>query len=402
MPEFVYQAYQSPGQRIDGRLNAESERTAAELLLQQGLQPIEIRALGVRRPILSRLLPGRRLGGRERAQLTRQLADLVSSGMPMLSALDLLEGQCQQPRIHRSLMSLQKAVRAGKSLGEAMETLPKDFNKIQVSLVKAGEGAGLLATVLNQIADLEEGEDELRNKVRSALTYPAITAVVGLLTVLVILNFVIPRLSSIFDQTGQTLPLITRILLSLSTIAQWIWKYGLPILLAGLLAMRLASRSTGWIRFRDSQLLKLPKLGSLILTVQTARFARILGSLLRNGVAMVPALTVTTETLDSSVVRDDLRQAVNRVSQGERLGDALAKEKALSGVVTSMISVGETTGNLETILERISTNSGRDADRQVKVLVGLVEPVLILLMGVFVAFIVAAVIIPIFQVNLTI
>ncbi len=402
MPEFVYQAYQGPEERIDGRLIAESETSAAEILLSRGLQPIEIRVCRRRRSLLGNLLPGRKLTGSERAQITRQLADLVVSGMPILSALELLEQQSEQQTVHHVLIALQDEVRAGRSLGEAMETLPKQFSRVHTSLVKAGERAGLLEAVLTQIAELEEKESQLRTKVRTAMIYPAITAVVGFVTVLVILNFVIPRLSSIFDQMGESLPLMTRVLMSLSDFARLIWRYGLLAIIALSLVVRLVSRSGSWHRFRDRLILRTPKLGSLIKTIQTARFAGILGSLLRNGVSMVPALTVTADTLENDVIRRKLNLALIRVSQGDRLGDALAKEQALDKVVTSMISVGESTGNLDAILTRISTNNTSEADRQVKVLVGFVEPMLILLMGLFVAFIVAAVIIPIFQVNLTI
>jgi general secretion pathway protein F len=318
----------------------------------------------------------------------------------MLDALILLERQTESPRLSEALLVMQAAVRDGRSLSEAMGSLPKDFSKVHVSLVRAGEGTGLLSVVLGQVAALEEREQELKTRVRAALMYPTITAIVGLATILVILSFVVPRLSSIFEEMDQALPLITRVLLLLSSVAQWIWTYALVFILAGLLALGFLPKSRRWSLFKDRFLLRLPRLGHLIMTMQVARFAGILGALLRNGVAMVPALGVTAETLDSRVVRSKLRSAVRRVNQGERLGVALEKERVLPQVVTGMITVGESTGNLETTLGRISESSTREAERMVRTLVGLVEPSLIILMGLFVAFIVAAVIIPIFQVNL--
>lgn len=404
MPEYAYSAYQSPETRIDGRVTAESESAAAQSLLQRGLQPVEIRAVGTRvsplRDLLRTLSFRRHLGNRERARLARQLGDLAVSGMPMLDALILLERQTESPRLSEALLVMQAAVRDGRSLSEAMGSLPKDFSKVHVSLVRAGEGTGLLSVVLGQVAALEEREQELKTRVRAALMYPTITAIVGLATILVILSFVVPRLSSIFEEMDQALPLITRVLLLLSSVAQWIWTYALVFILAGLLALGFLPKSRRWSLFKDRFLLRLPRLGHLIMTMQVARFAGILGALLRNGVAMVPALGVTAETLDSRVVRSKLRSAVRRVNQGERLGVALEKERVLPQVVTGMITVGESTGNLETTLGRISESSTREAERMVRTLVGLVEPSLIILMGLFVAFIVAAVIIPIFQVNL--
>ncbi len=400
MPEYTYLAYQGPHQRVDGRINADSERLAAETLLQRGLQPVAIHLLKDRHSLFGRLARTRPLGPRERATLVRELGDLVASGMAVLSALDLLERQTPSPRSREVIHLLGRSVRGGKSLGEAMETCPRDFSAVHTSLVKAGERAGLLTMVLSQISDLDEREHDLRSRVQAALLYPAITAVVGLGTVLLILNFVIPRLSLIFDEMGQDLPLITRILLSLSDGAQWVWRHGLFFLLGIVLLVYLLPRIEGWMVFRDRILLRLPRLGRVVRALQITRFSGILGSLLRNGVPMVRALRVTANTLDNRSVQHDLERAVVRVSEGERLGEALEKERVLPRVVTGMISVGESTGNLEATLERISASGSRDADRMIKILVGLIEPALILLMGVFVAFIVAAVIIPIFQVNL--
>jgi len=401
MPSFIYSAYQGPENKVGGKIVAESESMAAEILLQRGLQPIDIRTPDVRRSLWSRLSFRRHLNCQDRADLARQLGDLVISGMPMLDALDLLEHQSQSPRQQVTLRALHGSVRDGSSLGEAMELLPKDFGQVQVSLIKAGEGAGLLTTVLAQSAELDEREHHLRSRVQTALMYPTITAVVGLLTVLVILNFVIPRLSSIFEEMGQALPAITRLLLALSDTARWIWGNGLLFLLVIFLCVKLVPRSQWWRDFNDRLLLRLPKVGNLILTMQIARFTSILSSLLKSGVAMVPALLVTANTLDNRAVQRRIRSAASRVSEGERLGNALEKEGALSSVVNSMIAVGETTGNLASTLERISASNSRKADRMVKITVGLIEPCLIIIMGVFVAFIVAAVILPIFQVNLT-
>ena len=401
MPRFSYSAYRGPGSLISGRLSAESESAAAAALLRDGLQPVEISAIGARGRRFG-LLPPRRLANRERALFARQLADLVGAGMPMLDALTLMEEQSDSPSLRRALFAMGGAVRDGHSLGDAMATLPKDFSQVHFSLVRAGEGSGILSLVLEQVATLEESELELKGRVRAALMYPAITGVVGLLTILVILNFVIPRLATIFDEMDRALPAITRLLLAVSDLAGRLWNPGLPILIVLFLAMRYLPSRRGGVPLRDRVLIRLPGVGRLLIGIQVARFTRVLGSLLRNGVPMLPALRVTGETLDNLAVRERITAVVGRVNRGEHLGAALAAERAFPRMVTGMIQVGESTGELEGTLERIAESSERDADRRMKTLVSLVEPALILLLAGFVAFIVAAVILPIFQVNLAI
>ncbi len=401
MPEYSYSAYRGPGARISGRLSAESESAAAATLLSDGLQPVEISAVGVGGRRL-RVFASRRLGGSERALFARQLADLIGAGMPLLDALALMAEQTDSPSLRRALGGLQGAVRDGRSLGDSMATLPKDFTQVHVSLVRAGEGNGLLGLVLQQIAALEEKELGLRSKVRAALMYPAITGVVGFLTILVILNFVIPRLATIFDEMDKALPAITRLLLVMSDLAGYLWNPGLPIIIVLYLIVRYLPKREGRVPIKDRLLLRLPGFGSLLVRIQVARFTRVLGSLLGNGVSMLPALKVTGETLDNRAVQSRLRGVQERVNRGERLGAALAGEGVFPRMVTGMIQVGERTGELEATLERIADSSEGEADRRMKTLVGMVEPLLILLLALFVAFIVAAVIIPIFQVNLAI
>lgn len=344
MTEYDYAAYQGPHARIEGRLQAESEDEAAASLLASGLQPVEIKPVRGRDPLVFRLSLRRKLTHGERALLARQLGDLVASGMPLLDALQLLQEQAVAPAVKVVLSALEKGIRGGGSLADAMASLPGDFGEVHVSLARAGEGAGFLITVLTQIATLEEREQEMRGRLQAALLYPTITAMVGLGTILVILNFVIPRLSSIFGEMGQSLPLITRALLNVSSGAQWIWRHGLLILLILLLSTRLLRRSEGWRLLKDRLVLRLPRLGHLVMTLQVARFTGILGSLLRNGVSMVPALAVTAETLENRSVRHQLKAAMERVNQGERLGGALEKEMVFTRTVTGMIAVGETTG----------------------------------------------------------
>jgi general secretion pathway protein F len=401
MPEYAYWAYQGPASRIAGRLSAESETAAAQALMQKGLQPVEIKAIRSPRRFPLGLSVRRRLGSRDRALLARQLADLTSSGMPMLDALILLESQSEGQRLRDALLVMQGAVRAGRPLSEAMESLPRDFSRVHVNLARAGEGTGLLPIVLAEMAALDEREYELRAKVKAALVYPTITAVVGLLTILVILNFVVPRLSSIFEEMHQTLPLVTRVLLFVSRIARSFWRYGLVLILVVALLLSLLRRSRRSSLLRDKLSLRLPGVGRLVLAMQLARFTGILAALLRNGVPMVPALRATADTMDNQILRAALSRVVGRVNEGSNLGSALERERVFPRIQAGMISVGERTGNLEATLARLSESGGREMERNVRTLVALVEPALIILMGIFVAFIVAAVIIPIFQVNLS-
>ena len=382
MPEFRYEGYAAPGQRVDGRVIADSEQDVVDILLRQGLAPVNIRPARTHRRAWGEFDASRPLRHRERADLARQLSDLIRAGMPVLGALRTLQDLAQSARYRRVTTALHAQVEGGHPLGEAMAGLPRDFSAVQVSLVRAGEMAGMLTVVLDQIADLDDREHELRGRVQAAMIYPSTTAVVGAITIFLILTFVTPRLAGIFTEMGRDLPAITRVLMSFSGAAQWVWRHLLFVGAGAAALALLLARIKGLSLLRDRWMLRLPRLGRLTWSLQVARFASILGAMLRNGVPMVRALEVSVGTLENRVIAQRLRRVIERVNGGQRLGEAIAAEEAMPVMVSGMISVGERTGELETTLDRIGSAASRDADHLLRILVGLVEPALIIVLGI--------------------
>lgn len=402
MSEYRFKAFAAPGVLVIGLQTASSRHDALAALQRRGLDPVELEPAGESTPWYQRLLGPRTLRSRDRALVARQVSDLLAAGMPVSQALEVVRGQADSPRVRTVVRQLHQHVGEGHALSEAMAALSDHFPQVQISLARAGESGGFLAVALGEIADLEEKDQELRGRVQSALVYPTITAMAGLVTIFVILNFVVPRLSAIFDEMAQGLPWMTRALLDLSEIARWAWDHPIVVTLATLVFVYVIRRAHAWRDARDRWFLEAPRLRRLTNAVAVARFAGTLGSLLRNGVPVLPALRVTVDTMDNREVRRRLRMVCDRVSEGEALGGALDAERTLPKVVCGMITVGEATGNLEGSLARIRDSYAREVDRLVRIAVSLVEPGLIVLLGLFVAFLVAAIVIPILQVNLSI
>lgn len=400
MPEYAYKALEGRGQRIRGLVSADSEAAVADVLIHRGLHPLEIKR---KESWLSRLRSFHVRGllrHRERALIARQLSDLLTSGMPVHSALRVIEKQSDSAVVKTAVSDIVRLIEDGQSLSGAMGALPRQFSQVHVSLVRAGESGGFLTQVLDQFAELEERADELKSRVRSALTYPGITAAVGFVTILIIINFVIPRLSVIFEEMGRSLPWTTRLLIFLGNLGHttWIWLGAITVVAA--LAYGFLRRSTRWMLLKDTVLLRLPGLGGMLLDMNISTFAGTLGSLIRNGVPLVQAFQVSVDTLDNGKLRKELEPALADVNEGRGLGVSLESAGVLPRVVTGMISVGEETGHLEDTLQRISQSAFQKGERRMKTAVGLIEPGLIILLGLVVGFIVASIMLPIFQVDI--
>lgn len=400
MPRFAYTAIDGQRTEVRGVVLAESRLHAASALVGQGLHPLQIEPARYRGEWLDALTLSRGLSGRGRADLFRQLADLTGSGMPLLPALTLVGRQSRQGRRRRILDDLCEAIGEGQSLSQAMAMRPKIFAAVHVSLVHAGEIGGLLPQTLGHIAELEDREVDLRQRLQAALTYPTVAGIAGLGTLFVVLRFVVPRLTPIFADLGRELPTSTRILVALSEIVQRLWHpLGFALLAAAMLAVA-RPLSTGIRRRRDQLILRLPRVGTWLTSHQLARFADIMASLLDNGVPILEALTVTSGTLENRELGARIMAATAHIEDGQSIGSAFDRERVFPPAVNGMIAVGESSGNLAPTLSRIGANARRDSERLSRLVVGLIEPALILVLGAFVAFVVAAVVIPIFQVNL--
>jgi general secretion pathway protein F len=394
MTIFAYRAADRRGQSIDGVMEAPDARTVVDRLQRDAYFPITIVAQGGRRRVLGLAWPALgfgRVARRDIQGLTQQLATMLEAGMPLDRALAIQVELAPNARIRSIMTDVLHSVRGGSPLADALaKHHPRPFSRLYVNMVRAGEKGGVLESTLRRLGEFLEESQEFRDAMVSALIYPALLAGVGTAAVIFLLTFVVPRFAAIFGDLEATLPLPTLILLQVSTVIQ---RYGWLLGLAGLAAfvgIRLAlSTAAGRLR-ADRLLLGLPIVGELIVKIEVARFTRILGTLLRSGVALVGALAVVTELLTNRA----LARAVEGLGDGVRRGAGLAQPIADAGVfpplAVHMVRVGEETGRLEEMLLRVAAAYEAESRKLVKRFIALAEPCVILVMGMVVGFIVVA------------
>lgn len=400
MPRFFYKAKSTPLQLVEGTVEAEDLKGAVVKVNQLGLiavhvQPESSAALTTLTRSWQRAVPPRWL-----AIVTRQLSDLLESGITMIHALGVVSHQTPFLRLRRILEQVAEVVRGGSTLADGLERHPSVFGRLYVALVRAGETSGALEVVLKRLADSLEAEEELKAKIWGALTYPLFLSAVGLLTIGVLLGFVLPRLSTMFMEMDQLLPLPTRIVIGVSTLLSrfgWLLIVGLAL---AWFAFRRVIRSTEGKTVVDRFLLKIPVVGKLLLQAEVARFGRTLGTLLGQGIPMLQSLGIVQETLGNEILRIEVGEIQRNVQDGASMAQAMENSPTFPVFVQNYIAVGETSGKLEQALAKVASAYEREVDRSVKVFTTLLEPALILIMGVVVGGIVMAMLLPIFQLNL--
>lgn len=406
MAYFTYRAKDRQGQLISGTLEAESRGAVVSRLQLMGYFPLEIgggepasdKSLG---GAIQQLRTGQRIGSRELTMFYRQMSDLVGAGVPLVKALGIVKGQCAHEGLKKLLSKIDQDVQAGDTFAKAMERHPRTFTKLTTAMVHAGETGGLLEETLARIADFAEAEEELKGKIKSALAYPLIMMTAGAGAIGVLLVFVIPRIVSIFDELNQTLPLMTRVLLGMSGFLGSYWYIALGAMIgAYFLFQRYHATETGGLQI-DRAYLKMPVLGEVVLKREIALFTRTLGSLLRNGVPILQALDIASEVLTNRAVRHDIEKVPEGITQGGGMAGTLRQSDFFPPVVTNMIAIGEETGNLPGVMLKVAATYEAQVDRSVKMLTSIIEPIIILVMGLFVGFVVIAMLLPIFELDPT-
>jgi general secretion pathway protein F len=400
---FAYRASDGRGQYIDGVMEAPDARTVVDRLQRDAYFPITIAPQGGRRRLLGFAWPDIRLGRvsrRDLLALTQHLATLLEAGMPLDRALAVVVELAPNARVRSIMGDVLHSVRGGSSLADALaKHHPRPFSRLYVNMVRAGEKGGVLESTLRRVAEFLEEAQEFRDAMVSALIYPLLLAGVATAAVIFLLTFVVPRFAIIFGDMEATLPLPTLMLLRMSEAIQ---RHGWLLFLAGLavfVAIRMVlSTPAGRLR-ADRLLLGLPIVGDVIVKIEVARFTRILGTLLRSGVALVSALGVVTELLANRA----LARAVEGLGDGVRRGAGLAQPIADAGVfpplAVHMVRVGEETGRLEEMLLRVAAAYEAESRKLVKRLIALAEPCVILVMGLVVGFIVVAMLVAILSVT---
>lgn len=396
MPAYRYLALDGDGRRQRDVIQAESERHARQLLRERGLFPREVQASG---PVRGARGRGGRLDANSCTDFTRQLATLVGAAIPLAEALQMLERQSRQAALKALLLDLLGQVREGYTLADSLGRHPGTFDPLYLTLVAAGERAGRLGPVLERLADYLERVQRQRHKARTALIYPLALALVSIAVVAGLMTFVVPKLTEQFIHSGLQLPWITRALVAVSDglLVSGPWLLGL-LLLAGVGLQRLL-RQVPWRRRWHRQLLRLPRLGELLRTLDSARLTRSLAILVGSGIPVLEGLQVSRATLGNQVLGDALDAAIEQVTAGTGLGRALDRTAVFPPLLVNMVASGEASGTLDAMLERVADAQERDFNQQVDLALALFEPVLILILGGVVLAIVLAILLPIMQLN---
>ena len=398
MPKFVYSAKSGPGETIEAEMEADSEQSAINKLLSLGLFPISVQQQNIYLSKQKTYI--KRVSRKDLTIFTRQLSSLIESGVNILNSLQIVANQTTNKCLKSILHDVSARVKDGKPLSESLAMHEQIFSNLYTSIIRSGEASGNLEKVVKSLADYYEKDEEFRASLKASLTYPLFICIVGILTVGVLMGFVIPKLVSMFEDLGQNLPITTKILITISGFIQNYWWAIFAVVFFTIFSLRrLAKTPYGKITFDKFQL-KIPIAGETILKSEIARLSRTLSLLISSGLAVVSSLTTATYVIRNQVLKNELETFKDKITQGSSLSRCLNGSKFFPPFVTNIVAVGEEGGNLEKSLMRIAEEYEKDVDRSLKTLSRLLEPIIILFMGLVVGFIVLSMLLPIFQINL--
>ncbi len=411
MPVFEYNGLTEQGKTVRGIRDAESSKTLRSLLRKDGVYLTEARAAeagavagqektGLAREVdIAALFGFTGVSSQDLAIATRQLATLIGAGIPLVDSLTALVEQIDQPRLKRIMGMVKQKVNEGSSLADALAEHPKVFTELYVNMIRAGESSGALDVVLTRLADFTEAQAQLRSKIIGAMLYPAIMVVVGVIIVGILFVVVIPKVTKIFEDMNVTLPWTTRILIVLSSFARDYWYlvlFGVPALAWGVRRwVRTPRGRAWWDRFQ----LKAPVFGELIRMLAISRFAKTLATLLASGVQLLTAMDIVRNIVSNTLLADVIDKARDAIREGESIAAPLKRSGQFPPLVFHMIAIGEKSGQLEEMLQNVAKSYESQVEMRVNALTSLLEPVMIVAMGVGVAFIVFSILMPIMQLN---
>ena len=404
MPVFEYTALDNRGKTTSGIIDAEGAQAARQKLRTSGIFPVSIKET---QEVETKKAPGTfnlsarlsRIKPVEVAMMTRQLATLIGAGFPLVSALDALVPQTKSHGFKRILAQIKDLIVEGNSFARALSNYPGQFSPLYVNMVRAGETSGTLEIVLERLADITEKQQALKNRIQTALAYPIFMLIIGTAVLFILLTYIVPSITSIFAEMNQVLPMPTRILIFLSDFLKSYW-WSIIIIFAAVVVFFNRMKKTAKGRYAiDKTMLFTPGIGVLVKKLAVARFARTLGSLLENGVSMLIALDIVKNIAGNRLISDSVETAAIEVGKGQGLGAALAGGGIFPQLSIQMIQVGEQSGQLEDMLTKISDVFESEVELTIMRLTSYLEPVMILVMGTIVAFIVLSICLPIFEMN---
>jgi general secretion pathway protein F len=404
MAIYEYKALDGKGKDTSGIIEAESRIAAGQMLKRMGLYPVGIsettqKSIETKRRdfSLSRVLE--RISRADVSVFTTQFAALVEAGMPVVTSFDIVIQQTEKKSMKKMLSVIKEEVNKGSSLADGFRLFPRHFSPLYVNMVRAGEESGSLEIVLRRLADFLESQNELRAKITATLAYPILMLIVAVVVVFFLVTFVIPTVTGIFQEMQQTLPLPTLILLGLSGALKATWFYILGAVLALFLFYGRYRRTVSGRERLDRWKLKIPLMGPQYKKIMMARFTRTLGTLLANGVPVVTSFDIVKNIIDNTVISREIEKARDDIKEGKEIATPLARNGIFPPVVVNMIAVGEKSGQLEEMLNRVSRIMESELETSLKRLMSLLEPIMILAMGGVVLFIVISILLPIFEMN---
>jgi general secretion pathway protein F len=403
MPVYEYKAYDAAGAAVSGIIDADTPKEARAKLRRQRIFVTTVGEAGEGISItaevrVSRLI--RRIRRQDVVIMTRQLATLIKSGMPLVQALTAISEQLEGHPMQRVVYSVRERVNAGQPLADALEQHPRLFNELYVNMVRAGEAAGALEAILVGLAEYSEAMQRQRTKIISSMIYPALMAVVGSGVLIFLMTFVVPRLTQIFSEMGQDLPFITQVLIAVSAFfASWRFVVFLAALIAAIVVIRVNTRAGRGRYLLDRLRLRLPVAGTLIRKLAVARFARTLGTLLAGGIPLLRSLEIVRGVVSNAVISQALGEARERIGEGATISDELRKSQEFPPIVVHMVAVGEASGSLEEMLLNVADTYDNEVEVATNSLIAMLEPLMIVLMGLVVGFIVLSILLPIFEMN---
>jgi general secretion pathway protein F len=401
VPVFAYRGLTADGRNVRGVLDADSARTARARLRRDGVFPTDVAE--ETRGALSGRARSLTVTGRVRptdlAIVTRQLATLIAAGLPVVEALAAVCEQTDRPQLARALSQVRERVTQGSPLAEAMEEHAALFPPLYTGMVRVGESAGALDVVLERLAVYTEAQARLRSKVRTALAYPLLMSIVAIGILTFLLGFVVPKVTRIFEEQHQALPLPTRILLGISAAVADYWWVAVGLVAVGIVAAILAMRRPAYRLWLDRRILILPVAGPVITRVAVARFARTLATLLQSGIPLLSALEVAGGVIANRALVAAVEDARQAIREGQSIAPPLRRAGIFPPLLIHMVAVGERSGELESMLGKVADAYEQEVESILATLTAVLEPAMIVLMGGIVLFIVLAILLPIFEIN---
>lgn len=399
MPIYTWEGRTLGGDKKRGEIEAGSPALAGALLRRQKIIPLSIKEKGKGLSMEIKLPAfGRKVKEKELVVFTRQFATMIDAGLPIIQCLDILASQQKNQSFKKVILNVKTEVEGGSTLANALKKQPKVFSDLYVNLVAAGEVGGILDTILNRLAVFMEKAMKLKGKVKGALVYPATILAIAVIVIVVLLTYVIPTFKKMFEGFGGALPAPTQFVINLSNLVRDNIHYMFIGLIAVVFGIYRVYKTEKGRRFIDSLLLKAPVFGDLIRKVSIARFTRTLGTMITSGVPILEALDIVARTAGNKIVEEAVLKTKVNISEGKTIAEPLSETKVFPPMVVQMIAVGETTGAMDTMLSKIADFYDEEVDAAVATLTSLLEPMLMVFLGVVIGGMVLTMYLPIFKI----